>query len=56
MEWVKIQGVWISAAHIPRQKNIETDKSGVDPLKSSILFHYKTILPGRYSPICYQCK
>ena len=25
-EWAKMQGVWISAAHIPGQKNIEADK------------------------------
>ena len=25
-EWAKLQGVWISAAHIPEQKNIEADK------------------------------
>ena len=25
-EWAKMQGVWISVAHLPGQKNIEADK------------------------------
>ena len=27
-EWTKMQGVWISAVHIPGQKNIEADIKG----------------------------
>ena len=32
-EWAKMQGVWISAAHIPRQKNILKQTKNLDNSK-----------------------